>query len=160
MDKIEVILKNIEPIIMNCKKKANIPSWEIEDYMQEGMIVALELYNQILLADKEDSGLNFYVYFKVKYSQFLIDAYRKSQAYKRRYELPDYAEISLVRSVADEKQGVAENFIYELLFNEITEILTPAELITFQDLLDGRVVDRNKKYRLKAKIIRFLFGDV
>lgn len=47
MDKIETILKNIEPIIMNCRKKTNIPSWQLDDYLQEGMIIALEMYHKL-----------------------------------------------------------------------------------------------------------------
>ena len=44
MDQLEIMLKKIAPIIMNCQKKTAIPSWELDDYMQEGMIIALEMY--------------------------------------------------------------------------------------------------------------------
>jgi hypothetical protein len=36
---LEIMLKKIAPIIMNCQKKTAIPSWELDDYMQEGMII-------------------------------------------------------------------------------------------------------------------------
>lgn len=93
MDKIETILKSIEPIIMNCRKKTKIPSWELDDYMQEGMIIALEMYHQLLL-DPPDDDFNFYVYFKVRYSCFLIDNYRKAMAVKRKFDQLDYCELS------------------------------------------------------------------
>lgn len=34
METLETMLKNIEPIIMNCQKLAKIPYWDIDDYMQ------------------------------------------------------------------------------------------------------------------------------
>ena len=60
MDQLEIMLKKIAPIIMNCQKKTAIPSWELDDYMQEGMIIALEMYHQILL-NPPNTPFNFYV---------------------------------------------------------------------------------------------------
>lgn len=114
MDKIETILKSIEPIIMNCRKKTKIPSWELDDYMQEGMIIALEMYHQLLL-DPPDDDFNFYVYFKVRYSCFLIDNYRKAMAVKRKFDQLDYCELSESVNLFDHKQNVSENVMYDLL---------------------------------------------
>jgi competence protein ComX len=155
MDKIEDILKNIEPIIMNCRKKTKIPSWEIEDYMQEGMIIALEMYNEFS-RNLPESEFNFYVYFKVKYSSFLIDTFRRTQAVKRKFDKLDYFELAITYDLFDHTQMVAENVMYTFLHEEITKILTPEELETFEALKRGEKVDRNKKYRLKKKIVDYI----
>jgi competence protein ComX len=155
MEQIEVILKNIEPIIMNCRKKTRIPSWEIADYMQEGMIIALELYND-LARHTPEREVNFYVFFKVKYSCFLIDVFRKSQALKRSFDQLDYVELSVSYDISDHTQKVAENVMYDLLDDEIRRFLTVEELETFEALKRGEKVDRNKKYRLKKKILTYI----
>ncbi|MGX6991196.1 hypothetical protein [Pseudolactococcus reticulitermitis] len=155
MDKIDIILKNIEPIIMNCRKKTQIPSWELEDYMQEGMIIALEMYHQMLLNSPE-APFNFYVYFKVKYSCFLIDQYRKAMAIKRKFDLMDYCELSEVFNLFDHKQNVAENVMYQLLCQEIHLLLTPEEITLFDALRRGEKIDRNQKYRIKKKIMDYI----
>ena len=155
MDTIENMLKNIEPIIMNCRKMAKIPSWEIDDYMQEGRIIALELYNKLTLCN-DTSQVNFYIYFKVRYSCFLIDTYRKTNAFKRKFDQPIYLDVSEAFNIYDHKQNVADNVIYDLLFQEILAILTPAEVETLNALKRGEKVDRNKKFRIKKKIINYI----
>ena len=155
MDKIETILKSIEPIIMNCRKKTKIPSWELDDYMQEGMIIALEMYHQILL-DPPDDDFNFYVYFKVRYSCFLIDHYRKAMAVKRKFDQLDYCELSESVNLFDHKQNVSENVMYDLLCQEIHLVLSPEELQLFEALKRGEKIDRNQKFRIKKKIIEYI----
>lgn len=155
MDNIELILENIKPIIMNCRKKTRIPSWEVEDYMQEGMIIALEMYNEWSRKGVEH-GFNFYVYFKVRYSSFLIDTFRKSQAVKRKFDKLEYCDISISYEVFDHTQLVAENVMYDLLYDELASILTEEEVLILEALKKGEKVDRNKKYRLKKKIIQYI----
>ena len=155
MDKIETILKSIEPIIMNCRKKTKIPSWELDDYMQEGMIIALEMYHQLLL-DPPDDDFNFYVYFKVRYSCFLIDNYRKAMAVKRKFDQLDYCELSESVNLFDHKQNVSENVMYDLLCQEIHLVLSPEELKLFEALKRGEKIDRNQKFRIKKKIIEYI----
>lgn len=155
MDKIETILKSIEPIIMNCRKKTKIPSWELDDYMQEGMIIALEMYHQLLL-DPPDDDFNFYVYFKVRYSCFLIDHYRKAMAVKKKFNQLDYCELSESVNLFDHKQNVSENVMYNLLCQEIHLVLSPEELQLFEALKRGEKIDRNQKFRIKKKIIEYI----
>ncbi|GAB2021591.1 hypothetical protein RyT2_06650 [Pseudolactococcus yaeyamensis] len=155
MDEIEVILKKIEPIIMNCRKKTTIPSWELEDYMQEGMIIALEIYQQ-LLVKTPNRAVNFYAYFKVRYSCFLIDQYRKVMAVKRKFDQLDYCELSETFYIFDHTQNVAENVMYKLLCQEIHLVLTPEEILLFEALKRGEKIDRNQKYRIKKKIVEYI----
>ena len=155
MDKIETILKNIEPIIMNCRKKTNIPSWQLDDYLQEGMIIALELYHQLLL-DPPDDDFNFYVYFKVRYSCFLIDQYRRNMAVKRKFDQIDYCELSEAFYLFDQNQDVSENVMYNLLCQEIHLLLSPEERELFEALKNGQKIDRNQKFRIKKKIIQYI----
>ena len=155
METLEAMLKNIEPIIMNCQKMAKIPSWDIDDYMQEGRIIALDLYNQ--LAERmETDEVNFYVYFKVRYTCFLIDTYRKTNAFKRKFDQPIYLDVSEAFNLYDHKQNVADNVMYALLHQEVLDILTPAEVQTLKALKRGEKVDRNKKFRIKKKIINYI----
>ena len=155
MDSIEMMLQNIEPIIMNCSKTTRIPSWELDDYMQEGMIIALEMY-QNRHNINNGNPFNFYVYFKVRYTCYLIDSFRKANAYKRKFDQPLYCEISEAFNLYDHHQNVADNVCYNLLHHEILEILTPDETDLFMTLKNGGKVERNKKYRLKKKIIDYL----
>jgi competence protein ComX len=124
MDQLEIMLKKIAPIIMNCQKKTAIPSWELDDYMQEGMIIALEMYHQILL-NPPNTPFNFYVYFKVKFSCYLIDQHRKATAFKRKFDQLDYYELSETINLFDQRQNVSENVMYDLLCQEIHLFLTP-----------------------------------
>ena len=156
MDKIEHILNHIEPIITNCRKKTKIPSWEAEDYVQEGMIIALEMYHQLLLEPPENDAFNFYVFFKVKYSCFLIDQYRKAMTVKRKFNQLDYCQLSETLNLFDQKQDVAEQVIYQLLCQEIHLVLTPKEVLLFDALKSGEKIDRNLKYRLKKKILDYI----
>ena len=156
MDKIERILKNIEPIIMNARKKTKIPSWELDDYMQEGMIIALEMYQQLIVKPPDDVTFNFYVYFKVKYSCFLIDQYRKAMALKRKFDQLDYCELSESLNLFDHKHDVAENVMYKLLCQEIHLFLSPEEVNLFLALKRGQKIDRNQKYRIKKKIMNYM----
>ena len=41
MDKLEIMLKKIAPIIMNCQKKTAIPSRKLKDNNQKGIIISL-----------------------------------------------------------------------------------------------------------------------
>lgn len=156
MDNIERILKNIEPIIMNCRKNTKILSWELDDYLQEGMIIALEMYHQLLLDPPDEQTFNFYVFFKVKYSCFLIDQYRKNMALKRKFDQLDYCELSDTLNLFDQKQDVAEYVMYKLLCQEIHLVLTPEEVLLFEALKRGEKIDRNLKYRIKKKIIDYI----
>ncbi|ATC61317.1 hypothetical protein GU333_00160 [Lactococcus raffinolactis] len=155
MDQLEIMLKKIAPIIMNCQKKTAIPSWELDDYMQEGMIIALEMYHQILL-NPPNTPFNFYVYFKVKFSCYLIDQHRKATAFKRKFDQLDYYELSETINLFDQRQNVSENVMYDLLCQEIHLFLTPEEVRLFEALKRGEKIDRNQKYRIKKKIMDYI----
>lgn len=155
MDTVEIMLKKIEPIIMNCRKKTKIPSWELDDYLQEGMIVALELYHQLSL-EPPLTEFNFYVFFKVKFSCFLIDTYRGTRAYKRQYDQLNYLTLEQANHIFDQKQNVAEDVMYHLLYQEILELLSPAERQLLQQMRLGQKIDRNKRARIKRKILDYI----
>lgn len=155
MDTVEIMLKKIEPIIMNCRKKTKIPSWDLPDYLQEGRIIALELYHQISI-DPPVTDFNFYVFFKVKFSCFLIDTYRGTRAYKRQYDQLNYLSLEQANQIFDQKQNVAEDVIYHLLYQEILEFLSPVERQLFLQLKSGQKIDRNKRARIKRKILDYI----
>jgi competence protein ComX len=155
MDKIDIIFKKIKPIINNCQKRYTIPSWESEDYLQEGMIIALEMYNYYTQHPPKKT-FNFYVYFKVRYSCFLIDNCRKAQAYKRRFNQLNYFDVYKMTKILDPTQNVAEDVMYYLLYQEIALLLSPRDWQVFLALRRGEYVDHNKKQQLKKKIIAYI----
>lgn len=155
MDKIESILKNVEPIIMNCKKKISLPSWENDDYLQEGRILALEMLQQAESWEER----KFYGFFKVRFSHFLIDNLRRIKANKRKCDTVDYIEISEVAYLIGNLNIIEDELTYKWLWEEIIILLSKEELNTFTKLANGHAVERNKKFRLKKKIKKYLNND-
>jgi hypothetical protein len=86
MDKIEVILNKIEPIIMDYQKRLKVPSWKNNDYLLEGSILALEMFQKFSLHGVTDD-FNFYTYFEKHFSQFLDDKISKKQIDKLDYQI-------------------------------------------------------------------------
>ncbi|WP_228462018.1 hypothetical protein, partial [Pseudolactococcus hodotermopsidis] len=89
-------------------------------------------------------------------SHFLIDTYRKTMAEKRKWDSLDYIPISNDFELTDKTQTIEENIIYNALYRDIKNFLTAEEMRTFNALKNGEKVDRNKKFRLKQKIIKYI----
>ena len=73
----------VKAIVHKCRKEYYLHLWEIEDWDQEGMICLHELLeNYPEFKKKKDK--QFYIYFKTKFRNRILDAIRKQESHKRK----------------------------------------------------------------------------
>lgn len=154
-DNLNSLFEKIKPIISKARRSIRVKSWDIDDYFQEGLITLNELLN---------SGCNeeqIFVHFKVKYRQKLIDMVRKTQAQKRAWEnavgIDVYESESFINS---NKNSPEDMLIFNSLKSEVSKRLSPNYRRLLKKQLDGEVLTRMEKHRLKEKIKKILFDDV
>lgn len=114
MDKIETILKNIEPIIMNCRKKTNIPSWQLNwlspgrhDYCSRDVSSTLLDPQMMTLTSMFISKWDILVSWLISIGETWLS--------KRKFDQIDYCELSEAFYLFDQNQDVSENVMYNLL---------------------------------------------
>lgn len=94
--RVKMLEKNYEEvkaIVHKCRKEYYLHLWEREDWDQEGMICLHELLeNYPEFEEKKDK--QFYIYFKTKFRNRILDAVRKQESYKRKLDRQTYEEVS------------------------------------------------------------------
>ena len=82
----------VKAIVHKCRKEYYLHLWEREDWDQEGMICLNELLESYPeFNEKRDK--QFYIYFKTKFRNRILDAVRKQESYKRRLDRQVYEEV-------------------------------------------------------------------
>ncbi len=85
--------EEVKAIVHKCRKEYYLHLWEREDWDQEGMICLHELLeNYPEFEEKKDK--QFYIYFKTKFRNRILDAVRKQESYKRKLDRQAYEEVS------------------------------------------------------------------
>lgn len=85
--------EEVKAIVHKCRKEYYLHLWEREDWDQEGMICLHELLeNYPEFEEKKDK--QFYIYFKTKFRNRILDAVRKQESYKRKLDRQTYEEVS------------------------------------------------------------------
>ncbi|TCD45392.1 sigma-70 family RNA polymerase sigma factor, partial [Streptococcus sp. X16XC17] len=84
MEPFEALYSRVKGIVHKTRKEYYIKRWEKEDWDQEGMLVLYEL-----LEDHPDLALDqgrLYIYYKVKFRNYLKDLIRKQESQKRKFD--------------------------------------------------------------------------
>lgn len=90
---LEKSYQEVKAIVHKCRKEYYLHLWEIEDWDQEGMICLHELLeNYPEFKKKKDK--QFYIYFKTKFRNRILDAIRKQESHKRKLDRQVYEEVS------------------------------------------------------------------
>ena len=85
--------QEVRAIVHKCRKEYYLHLWEKEDWDQEGMICLHELMeNHPEFREKKNK--QFYIYFKTKFRNRILDAVRKQESYKRKLDRQAYEEVS------------------------------------------------------------------
>lgn len=90
---LEKSYQEVKAIVHKCRKEYYLHLWEIEDWDQEGMICLhelLESYPEF----KKKKDKQFYIYFKTKFRNRILDAIRKQESHKRKLDRQVYEEVS------------------------------------------------------------------
>lgn len=139
------------PIIYKARKLHKIHLWDINDYVQEGMIIFYEL----LQAGHSEEMLP--VYFKVRFNQHLINLIRKQNAYKRKFDTGNYVDLEYaVNHVADESYVIDSQLLITDTMSTFIKQLKKNDRLLLLRLIDGKEINRTQKSRLKQKLIKFL----
>lgn len=84
--------QEVRAIVHKCRKEYYLHLWEKEDWDQEGMICLHELMENHP-EFKEKKNKQFYIYFKTKFRNRILDAVRKQESYKRKLDRQAYEEV-------------------------------------------------------------------
>lgn len=85
--------QEVKAIVHKCRKEYYLHLWEKEDWDQEGMICLHELLESYPeFEEKKDK--QFYIYFKTKFRNRILDAVRKQESHKRKLDRQAYEEVS------------------------------------------------------------------
>ncbi|MDR0199400.1 MAG: hypothetical protein LBI43_02345 [Streptococcaceae bacterium] len=153
-DELMAAFEKVRPIILNARKQFCISLWDLDDYLQEGIII---LY-QLMLSGCSEEKLP--IHFKVKYRSHLISTFRKETASKRNIKTSNYQFAGPIHyNVADPAAEIEKEMLYEERKESFIETLNAKEKQTLWALLERRPVERIKKFRLKQRFIQFLMEN-
>ncbi|MDR2977261.1 MAG: sigma-70 family RNA polymerase sigma factor [Streptococcaceae bacterium] len=142
------------PIVYKSIQNYKINLWETSDYIQEAMLIFYELKNT---GCPEES---LPVYFKVKFNQHLINLIRKQNAYKRKFDTGNYVNLDVIVSqVADESYAIGSQLLVTDTMASFLAQLKKNDRILLLRLIDGKMISRSQKSRLKQKLLKFLEKD-
>ena len=85
--------QEVKAIVHKCRKDYYLHLWEREDWDQEGMICLHELLENYP-EFREKKNKKFYIYFKTKFRNRILDAVRKQESHKRKLDRQVYEEVS------------------------------------------------------------------
>ncbi|MDR0299388.1 MAG: hypothetical protein LBI13_04825 [Streptococcaceae bacterium] len=143
--------KRFIPIVIKASGKYKIRGFDKDDYIQEGMLIYFELLH------KEIDEKSLPVFFKVKYTQHLVNLIRHQKAYKRSFDEGNYVDIHSVSShVADQAMSIESKLLISDTMTCFIEQLKKNDQRLLLNLVDGHEISRVQKYRLKQKLIQFL----
>ena len=145
------VFEKVKPIVLNARKKWHIRGWELDDYLQEGLITL----HQMLETQQDMEKLP--VHFKVRYTRHLTSMLRKEKASKRYFDSTPYVALDeMAFSVADRSAQVDQQLLFEDTKSSFIASLNEKERENVEALLRGEKIDRMVKYRLRLKLIDFL----
>ncbi|GAB2028012.1 sigma-70 RNA polymerase sigma factor region 4 domain-containing protein [Lactovum odontotermitis] len=142
------------PIVYKARKRYKIHLWEINDYIQEGMIIFFELKEAGISAELLP------IYFKVRLNQHLIDLIRRQNAYKRKLSVGNYVDLSVIADhVADESYVIDSQLLITDTMTSFIAQLKKNDRQLLLKLIEGKEINRAQKSRLRQKLLKFLETD-
>lgn len=153
---LEKSYQEVKAIVHKCRKEYYLHLWEIEDWDQEGMICLHELLeNYPEFKKKKDK--QFYIYFKTKFRNRILDAIRKQESHKRKLDRQVYEEVSEISHRLGER-GLLLDDSYALqdMLRSYQADLGKEKLEHFERLLAD---ERFKGRKAMLKELRFILKD-
>lgn len=88
----ETIYHSVRGIVHKARKEYYIKLWDQSDWDQEGMLILHQLLSQH--PDLIHTPTKLYVYYKVKFRNYIKDVIRKQESQKRKFDRMAHEEIS------------------------------------------------------------------
>lgn len=136
MEDFELLYRRVQGIVHKARKEYYIKLWEKEDWDQEGMIVLYDLLQQHPELMVEEGRL--YVYYKVKFRNYLKDVIRKQESQKRKFDRMAYEEVSELAHSIKSPGLLTDDFLaLRQLLEEFREKLPLHQREQYTQLLSG-----------------------
>ena len=153
---LEKSYQEVKAIVHKCRKEYYLHLWEIEDWDQEGMICLHELLeNYPEFKKKKDK--QFYIYFKTKFRNRILDAIRKQESHKRKLDRQVYEEVSEIsHRLGEGGLLLDDSYALQDMLRSYQANLGKEKLEHFERLLAD---ERFKGRKAMLKELRFILKD-
>ena len=153
---LEKSYQEVKAIVHKCRKEYYLHLWEIEDWDQEGMICLHELLeNYPEFKKKKDK--QFYIYFKTKFRNRILDAIRKQESHKRKLDRQVYEEVSEIsHRLGEGGLLLDDSYALQDMLKSYLAGLGKEKLEHFERLLAD---ERFKGRKAMLKELRFILKD-
>lgn len=153
---LEKSYQEVKAIVHKCRKEYYLHLWEIEDWDQEGMICLHELLeNYPEFKKKKDK--QFYIYFKTKFRNRILDAIRKQESHKRKLDRQVYEEVSEIsHRLGEGGLLLDDSYALQDMLKSYQDGLGKEKLEHFERLLAD---ERFKGRKAMLKELRFILKD-
>lgn len=153
---LEKSYQEVKAIVHKCRKEYYLHLWEIEDWDQEGMICLHELLeNYPEFKKKKDK--QFYIYFKTKFRNRILDAIRKQESHKRKLDRQVYEEVSEIsHRLGEGGLLLDDSYALQDMLKSYQAELGKEKLEHFERLLAD---ERFKGRKAMLKELRFILKD-
>lgn len=153
---LEKSYQEVKAIVHKCRKEYYLHLWEIEDWDQEGMICLHELLeNYPEFKKKKDK--QFYIYFKTKFRNRILDAIRKQESHKRKLDRQVYEEVSEIsHRLGEGGLLLDDSYALQDMLRSYQADLGKEKLEHFERLLAD---ERFKGRKAMLKELRFILKD-
>lgn len=153
---LEKSYQEVKAIVHKCRKEYYLHLWEIEDWDQEGMICLHELLeNYPEFKKKKDK--QFYIYFKTKFRNRILDAIRKQESHKRKLDRQVYEEVSEIsHRLGEGGLLLDDSYALQDMLKSYQAGLRKEKLEHFERLLAD---ERFKGRKAMLKELRFILKD-
>lgn len=153
---LEKSYQEVKAIVHKCRKEYYLHLWEIEDWDQEGMICLHELLeNYPEFKKKKDK--QFYIYFKTKFRNRILDAIRKQESHKRKLDRQVYEEVSEIsHRLGEGGLLLDDSYALQDMLRSYQADLGKEKLEHFERLLAD---ERFKGRKAMLKELRFVLKD-
>lgn len=132
----EVLYECVRGIVHKARKEYYVKLWEKEDWEQEGMLVLHQLLQSH--PDLVDDLPRLYVYYKVKFRNYIKDIIRKQESQKRKFDRMSHEDIDSLSHLISTGGLVTDELV--LLRSRLSEYrsgLTPKEYENYEKLISG-----------------------
>lgn len=153
---LEKSYQEVKAIVHKCRKEYYLHLWEIEDWDQEGMICLHELLeNYPEFKKKKDK--QFYIYFKTKFRNRILDAIRKQESHKRKLDRQVYEEVNEIsHRLGEGGLLLDDSYALQDMLKSYQAGLGKEKLEHFERLLAD---ERFKGRKAMLKELRFILKD-
>lgn len=152
----DIYYQEVKGIVHKCRKEYYLHLWEKEDWDQEGMICLHELLKSYPEFN-ENRDKEFYIYFKTKFRNRILDAVRKQESYKRRLDRQVYEEVNEIsHRLGEGGLWIDESYALQEVLKEYRAGLGKEKLELFDRLIAD---ERFKGRKAMLKELQYVLRD-